>query len=103
MMAVRSGAASIAGGSNATGQVAGSETYNYATIQSGRAAYAKGEKATITGDGWAAGRPVSLTFVALKDPQHVTSPFHTSVTADGAGDIAYDGFSSDLMRGSRSR
>jgi large repetitive protein len=99
MMAVRSGLAQISGGSNVTGPVAGSEAYGYATIGTNKPGYAKGETVSVSGDGWAAGSPVKLTFMAPRDPEHRTSPFVTSTTADNNGHISYSGFQSDLMQG----
>jgi large repetitive protein len=99
MMAVRSGLAQISGGSNVTGPVAGSEAYGYATVRTGKPAYDKGETVSVSGDGWATGSPVKLTFMTRSDPQHRTSPFVTSTTADNNGHISYSGFQSDLMQG----
>jgi uncharacterized protein (TIGR03437 family) len=99
MIVRRPGLAQIIGGANATGPVAGTESYGYATIQSGKAAYGKGENVSVSGDGWAAGAPVKLTFAAINDPQKRTSPFVTSATADATGHISFNGFQADLMYG----
>jgi hypothetical protein len=78
------GLAMLAGGSN----LASTELYGFATVQTDKHDYAPGEVVTITGTGWQAGEVVTL---ALRSSRGVPYPSLTA-TADASGNISNDAF-----------
>ncbi|HXW06369.1 MAG TPA: Ig-like domain-containing protein [Vicinamibacterales bacterium] len=88
--AVRDGVLLVAGGSDGTTPLTGSELYGFATLETDKDDYRPGSVVTITGTGWQPGETVTLR---LQEAPRSHDDRVLTAVADENGDIFNDEFS----------
>jgi uncharacterized protein (TIGR03437 family) len=91
---LRRGALVVAGGKGPNGVLAGTETFAFATLDTDKADYHPGERATFIGAGWKPGEQVLVQVSAFPLDQHSVE-FSAATQADSSGRITITPFNID--------